>query len=83
MSNVEPWVDTEWRELCRIALLEFDPVKVLARIDDARRAVLKGIESNFTESQEGEQTARREALATLDALRRITEHQKSHQSMAS
>jgi hypothetical protein len=83
MSNVEPWVDTEWRELCRIALLEFDPVKVLARIDDARRAVLKGIESNFTKSQEGEQSTLREALATLDALRRITEHQNNHRSVAS
>jgi hypothetical protein len=83
MSNIEPWVGTEWRELCRIALLEFDPTKTIERIDDARRAVLKGIESSFTKSQEGEQSALREALATLDALRRITEHQNSHRSMAS
>jgi hypothetical protein len=76
-------VDTDWRQLCNTALLEFDPVKTLERITEARSAVLKGIESNFTKSQEGEQSALREALATLDALRRITEHQQSHQAMAS
>jgi hypothetical protein len=82
MSNMET-VESDWRQLCEIALLEFDPVTALVRIDDARKAVLKGIESTFTESQEGEQSALREALATLDALRRITEHQKGHRSMAS
>jgi hypothetical protein len=80
MSNMKRTVDTDWRQLCQIAFLEFDPVKTLARIDDAGRSVLTGIESSFTKSEEGEQSALREALSTLDALRRITEDQGSHPS---
>lgn len=67
-------VDNEWRHRCEVALREFDPVKTLERIAEARSAVLDGIEDNFAISK-GEHSALREALSALDALHLITEHQ--------
>jgi hypothetical protein len=78
MSNIE-----HWRQLCQIALWETDPVKLLERIADARNAVLDRIEDGFTKSLDGEKVALREALSTLDSLRKITERQNECQSKAS
>jgi hypothetical protein len=82
MDDTRP-ADSGWRQLCQIALFEFDPAKTLDRIADARNAVLDRIEDGFTTSQDDEQIALREALFTLDTLRRITERQKSYQANAS
>jgi len=79
MSNIN---DTEWRQLCQLALLELDLAKLPERIADARNAVLDRIEDGFTKSQDGEQVALREALSMLDNLR-ITERQNGYQSKAS
>jgi hypothetical protein len=72
----------EWRQLCQIALFELDSERLLERITDARNAVLDRIEDGFTKSQDGEQVELREALSTLDSLRRITERQNGNQSKA-
>jgi hypothetical protein len=80
MSNTNDATHPEWRQLCQAALFETNPVKLLDRIADARNAVLDRIEDGFTKSQDGEQVALREALATLDSLRRITERQRGFQS---
>jgi hypothetical protein len=82
MRDTRP-LRSEWRQLCQIALLEFDPSKTLDRIADARNAVLDRIEDGFTKSHDEEQIALRGALSTLDTLRRITERQKSYQTRAS
>jgi hypothetical protein len=63
-------------------LFETNPVKLFDRIADARNAVLDRIEDGFTKSQDSEQVALREALSTLDSLRRITERQNGYQSKA-
>ncbi len=63
---------------CAKSLLwETDHVKLLARIADARNAVLDRIGDGFTKSRDGEQVALREALSTLDSLRRIKECQNA------
>ena len=59
-----------WRQLCQIALLETDPVKLLIRIADARNVILDRIEDCHSKSN-GEQASLRDALATLDSLRKI------------
>ena len=75
MSNTNDPTHPEWRQRCQAAFFETNPVKLLERIADARNAVLDRIEDGFTKSQDGEQVALREALSTLDSLRRITERQ--------
>jgi hypothetical protein len=75
--------DSEWRQLCQVALFEFDTVKILDRIADARNAVLDRIEVGLTKPHDDEQIALREALSTLDTLHRITERQKRYQTKAS
>jgi hypothetical protein len=73
----------EWRQLCQAALFELNPVKLLERITLARHAVLDRIEDGYSRPKNGEQAALREALTTLDTLRRITERQNGYQSRAS
>lgn len=84
MSNIEhsPFIP-EWRQLCQAALFETKHVKLLERITRARNAVLDRIEDLHSKSSSGEQAALRNALATLDNLRRITERQNGYQSKAS
>jgi hypothetical protein len=72
----------QWRKLCQIALLEADPVKLLVRIADARSVILDRIEDCHSKSN-GEEAALRDALSTLESLRRITEWQNGFQSKAS
>jgi hypothetical protein len=73
----------EWRQLCQAALFELNPVKLLERITLARHAVLDRIEDGYSMPKNAEQAALREALTTLDSLRRITERQNGYQSKAS
>jgi hypothetical protein len=73
----------EWRQLCQAALFETNPVELLERITLARHAVLDRIEGGYSKPKNDEQAALREALTTLDTLRRITERQNGHQSKAS
>jgi hypothetical protein len=81
MSNIEQ-VHPDWRQLCQAALFETDSVKLLERIANARNAVLDRIEDGYSKPQPGEQAALRDALVTLDSLRRITERQNGYQSKA-
>ncbi|HEX3352975.1 MAG TPA: hypothetical protein VHS34_09150 [Terriglobales bacterium] len=73
----------EWRQLCQAVLFETNLVKLLERIAHARNAVLDRIEDSYSNAQTGDQAALRDALATLDSLRRITERQNGYQSKAS
>jgi hypothetical protein len=73
----------EWRQLCQAALFELNPAKLLERIARARNAILDRIEDGHSKSPNGEQAALREALTTLDTLRKITERQNGYQSKAS
>jgi len=84
MSNIghSPFVP-EWRHLYQAAFFETNPVTLMERIARARNAVLDRIEDLHSKSRNGEQAALRNALATLDTLRRITERQDSYQSKAS
>jgi hypothetical protein len=66
----------EWRQLCQAALFETNSVKLLERIAHARNAVLDRIEDGHTKPLNGEQHDLRDALTTLDSLRRITEPSK-------
>jgi hypothetical protein len=83
MSNIEQNFHPDWRKLCQAALFETNPVKLLERIGNARNAVLDCIEDGHTKPPTSEQAALRDALATLDSLRRITERQNGYQSKAS
>jgi len=83
MSDINNSAHPQWRQLCQTALFELNPVKLLERIARARNAVLDRIEDGHSKSPNGEQAALREALATLDSLRRITERQNGYQSKAS
>ena len=81
MNNIEPThFRPDWRQLCQAALFETNPVKLLERIAHARNAVLDRIEDGHSKSPNGEPAALRQALATLDSLRRITERQDGYQS---
>jgi hypothetical protein len=73
----------EWRQLCQAALFETNSAKLLERIARARNAVLDRIEDGYSKSPTNDQAALRDALATLDSLRRITERQNGYQSNAS
>jgi hypothetical protein len=55
----------------------------IGRITLARHAVLDRIEDGYSKPKNGEQAALREALTTLDTLRRMTERQNGYQSKAS
>ena len=83
MSNIAHPLPPDWRQLCQAALFETNPVKLLERIAHARNAVLDRIEDGYSKPQTGEQSALRDALATLGSLRRITERQNGYQSKAS
>jgi hypothetical protein len=76
MSDINSAAHPEWRQLCQAALFELNPAR-------ARNAVLDRIEDGYSKSPNGEQAALREALATLDSLRRSTERQNGYQSKAS
>jgi hypothetical protein len=73
----------DWRQLCQAALFETNTVKLLERIARARNAILDRIEDGHTKPLNGEQHDLRDALTTLDSLRRITERQNGYQSKAS
>jgi hypothetical protein len=74
----------DWRRLCQATLVETNPAKLLERITRARNAVLDRIEDGYSKSLNDEQAALlRQALATLDTLRRITERQNIYRSKAS
>jgi hypothetical protein len=83
MSDTNNAAHPEWRQLCQAALFELNPVKLLERIARARNAVLDRIEDGHTKPLNGEQHDLRDALTTLDSLRRITERQDGYQSKAS
>ena len=84
MSNIEQThFLPDWRQLCQAALFETNPVKLPERIADARNAVLDGNEDGYSKPPTSEQGALREALVTLDSLRRITERQNGYQSKVS
>jgi len=82
MSNTNDANHSEWRQLCQAALFETNTVKLLERIAHARNAVLDPIEDGCSKPPTSEQAALRDALATLDCLRRITERQNGYQSKA-
>jgi hypothetical protein len=65
----------DWRQLCHSATLERNPVELLERVARARSAVLDRIEDGHTKPLNGEQHELRDALTTLDSLRKIAERQ--------
>ena len=73
MTNKQTHFLLDWRQLCQAALFETNPVKLLERIARARNAVLDRIEDGHTKPLNGEQHDLRDALTTLDSLRRIAE----------
>jgi len=83
MSDTNSAAHPAWRQLCQAALYETNTVKLLERIAHARNAVLDRIEDGYSKPPTSEQAALRDALATLDSLRRITERQNGYQSKAS
>ena len=83
MTNKQTQFLPEWRQLCQAALFETDPLKLVERIAHARNAVLDRIEDGYTKPLNDEQHDLRDALTTLDSLRRITERQNGNQSKAS
>ncbi len=64
-------------------MLERDPVRLLERVASARNAILDRIEDGHTKPLNGEQQDLRDALTTLDSLRRNAERQNGYQSKAS
>ena len=62
---------------------EREPVKLLEVVARVRHAILDRIEDGHTKPLNGEQHDLRDALTTLDSLRRITERQNGYQSKAS
>jgi hypothetical protein len=83
MSDTNSAAHPAWRQLCQAALCETNTMKLLERIAHARNAVLDRIEDGYSKPPTSEQAALRDALATLDSLRRITERQNGYQSKAS
>ena len=84
MSNIEQThFLPDWRQLCRAAMLERDPVRLLERVARARSSILDRIEDGYTKPLNGEHHDLRDALTTLDSLRRIAERQNGYQSKAS
>ena len=74
MNNIEQThFLPDWRQLCQAARLERDPVKLLDRVACARSAVLDRVEDGHTKPLNGEQHELRDALTTLNSLRRIAE----------
>jgi hypothetical protein len=73
----------DWRQLCQAAMSERDPEKLSERVARARSSVLDRIEDCLTKPLNGEHQDLRDALTTLDGLRRIAEHQNGYQSKAS
>jgi hypothetical protein len=80
ISDINSAAHPEWRQLCQAALCETNPVKLLERIARARNAILDRIEDGYSKPPTSEEAALRNALATLDTLRRITERQNGYQS---
>src|SRR5258708_39698866 len=74
---------TNGNELCQAALFETNPVKLLERIAHVRNAVLDRMEDGHRKPLNAEQHDLRDALTTLDSLRRITKRQNGYQSKAS
>ncbi len=84
MSNIEQThFLRDWRQLCQAAMLERDPVRLLERVARARSSILDRIEDGYTKPLNGEHHDLRDALTTLDSLRRIAERQNGYQSKAS
>jgi hypothetical protein len=83
MSDISNGAYPEWRQLCEMALLEPDPVKLLERIAHARSVILGHIEEGYKKPPTSEQITLLDALSTLDSLRRIAERQNGYQSKAS
>jgi hypothetical protein len=83
MSDTNSAALPAWRQLCQAALFETNTVKLLERIAHTRNVVLDRIEDGYSKPPTSEQAALRDALATLDSLRRITERQNGYQSKAS
>ena len=83
MSDTNSAAHPAWRQLSQAALCETNTMKLLERIAHARNAVLDRIEDGYSKPPTSEQAALRDALATLDSLRRITERQNGYQSKAS
>jgi hypothetical protein len=83
MPNQQTHFLPDWRQLCQAALFETDPVKLDERIAHARNAVLDRIEDGHTKPLNGEQHDLRDALVTLDSLRRIKERHNGYQPNAS
>src|SRR5580765_8411669 len=80
MSNTNDATHSEWRQLCRAAFLELDPIKLLERIAVARSAVLDRIEDTPSKSViSEEQFALRNALDTLSTLRELAERDLGEQ----
>ena len=74
---------SEWRQRCQAALLELDPARLIQRIAEARSAVLDRIEDGFSKSPHGEQLELRDALQTLNSLKRVAERDNGEQRKAS
>jgi hypothetical protein len=84
MSNIQQThILPDWRQLCQAAMSERDHEKLLERVAHARNAVLDRIEDCLTKPRNGEHQDLRDALTTLDSLRRIAERQNGYQSKAS
>jgi hypothetical protein len=64
---------TRWRQLCQSAYFEFEPMKLLQRVVEARSAVLDRIEDNLSKSSSGEQNELHNALETLSILQELAE----------
>ena len=64
--------EPRWRQLCELALLETDPVKLLEKVAAARNSIFDRIEDGFSQSNT-EQRALRAALETLGRLQTVVE----------
>jgi hypothetical protein len=77
MSETIRRTEQDWRQLCQAALFELNPVKLLDRIALARSVILDCVDDSHSKS-DGEQQSLKDALSTLDSLRRITERQNGY-----